>query len=134
MLHSEPIDIGEPLILFSIRKSRRDGRCVYDAARFAWRVKIDNVKHERGYKLVPAHSEGRVVGAFRPTRWMEATGKNFPGKDLRIDPKDDLINCMPGRFGFEGKPAGDVSHRYLGKPVPDRFLGGQNPVRYCEPG
>lgn len=126
---AESIEFMEPTILLSIGKALQDGRSIYDAARFAWRVDLERVQR---YKLALAHAAGIVVGAFRPTQWLPATNKNFPGKELRISPKDDRINCMPGRYGFVGKPAEDVWDLYVNKRVPGDFLGGQAPVRYCE--
>lgn len=129
--HVEITEFKEPTILLSIGKSLKDGRSIYDAARFAWRVNPEKVT--RSYRLVLAHSDGRVVGAYRPTEWLEANHRNFPGPELRMDPQDEFTNWMPGRYGFTGKCAKDVWNFYVGKRVPEKLRRSQNPVRYCKP-
>jgi hypothetical protein len=76
----------------------------------------------RQAQYVLAVMQGLIVDAFEPTKWMEATAKNFPGRD-----------AAPGRIGFEGKPAPDEIHRlYVDKRVPQQFrkTGAANPVKY----
>ena len=108
------------LLLLSIGQTYDEDADIYEITRFAWRLSVENA---RG-RLVLAHSDGVVVGAFRPQRWLEATSRNFPGKG------DD-----PDRWGFVGLEASDVWHDYVGKRVPDRYRprGAANPVRYCDP-
>lgn len=122
----------EPTVLLSIARSLQDGRSVYDATRFAWRVNVGRVGQ---YNLILAHDRGIVRGAFRPIRWLEANGENFPGDDLVMDKKKHpRKNHMPGRYGFVGTCAeAEVREHYVGKRVPDKYLG-QYPVRYCHPG
>ena len=121
---AEPFKVGEPLILISIAKSYEDEeRDIYDAVRYAWRVNATNAKK---FKLVLAHRRGLVVGAFRPTKWMEATKANFP--EMNVE--------MPGRWGFEGLPVEKATAgRYVGKRVPDEYRakGAANPVRIIKP-
>jgi hypothetical protein len=94
----------------------------YDAARFAW--KVDPAKAERA-ELVLAHVQGLVVGVYTPTKWMEATEKNFP--KLKATHKNL-------RWGFEGAEADEgTKNNYMGKRVPDQYALTQNPVRYIPP-
>ena len=118
-----PFEPKEPLILISIAKSYEDaGRTIYDAVRYAWRIKVNNA---RSFRLVLAHRRGLVHGAFRPTKWLEATRENFPG-----------FEDMPGRWGFEGDDVEEeTASLYIGKRVPDEYRakGASNPVRFVEP-
>jgi hypothetical protein len=73
-----------------------------------------NVDRAAEYKLVLAHRRGIVLGAFRPTKWLEATPENFPWLDEPIS----------GRYGFEGKPAEESVRNYYtqsNRRVPDRL-------------
>ncbi len=118
---AEPFEVGEPLILISVGKSyEEEGRDIYSAVRYAWRI---NVTKTKKFNLVLAHRRGLVLGAFRPTKWLEATRANFPGMDID----------MPGRWGFEGKSVEQATASlYIGRRVPDvyRTKGAANPVRY----
>ncbi len=98
------------MILISIGKSyQEEGRSIYDAVRYAWRV---NEKRARRNKLVLAHRQGLVVGAFRPKEWLEATRENFLALDSDI----------PGRWGFVGDPAEEeTASIYVGKRVSDEY-------------
>ena len=114
------IEIMEPLVLISIAVSFHEGCDVYDAVRYAWRVDVEKIGC---YKLVLAHVRGSVKGAFRPTKWLKATGENFP---LMNDIPGRRKNELPGRYGFVGERAeAAVWNRYVGKRVPDRYLGGK---------
>ena len=113
----------EPLILISIGQSFYDETAsIYDAVPAAWRLDIDRAC---GHRLVLAHRQGTVVGAFRPNAWLPALKSHFPwlGEDI------------PERCGFEGEPADDVAALYVGKRVPDmhRTKGAANPVKYVPP-
>jgi hypothetical protein len=114
--------VHEPLILIYIGKARAEDRSVYDSVRAAWRMsKVEAEKR----KLVLAYDGNLVIGAFRPTQWLEANKQNFPF----------LADDMPkGRIGFNGVEAEDpVSRLYLGTcPVP-RKRGEQTPFRYFSP-
>jgi hypothetical protein len=57
---------------------------IYDAVRFAWRG--DPAK-ARDAVLMLAHVKGVVLGAFTPTKWMEATEKNCP-KHVATHPRE----------------------------------------------
>jgi hypothetical protein len=122
---AEPFEAQEPLILISQRTERIEGWGPYDAVRYAWRIDINKA---RRYKLVLSQLHGIVLGAFRPSHWLQATRANFP---LLWVPSDD-----PKRWGFVGEPAESETEKlYLRKRVPDgiRRRGAQAPVRYIDP-
>jgi hypothetical protein len=118
---ADPFEPREPLILISVARSfEEEGRSIYDAVRGVWRISESSVKN---FRLVLAHRNGIVVGAFRPIEWLPATKANFPWLEADV----------PGRFGFVGQPAERaVSNLYVGGRVPDRFRrkGAANPVRF----
>jgi hypothetical protein len=117
---AEPFEAREPLILICIARSyEEEGKSIYDAVRGTWRVSKSNVEKS---KLVLAHRNGIVIGAFRPQKWLPSTKENFPWLDEDI----------PGRFGFVGVPAEEATGRlYINKRVPEEFRlkGAANPVR-----
>lgn len=121
---AQEFEAKEPLILISIAKSyEEEPRDIYDAVRYAWRIKVERA---RRFKLVLAHRRGLVVGAFRPTKWLEATRANFP----RLE-KD-----LPGRWGFKGEAVEQaIENLYIGMRVPDKYRkkGAANPVRFIQP-
>lgn len=93
----------------------------YDAVRFAW--KINPAKAHR-VELVLAHVKGVVIGVYIPTKWMEATKKNFPAHEA---------THKGVRWGFEGVEADEATkNNYLGKRVPNDYPLTQNPVRYID--
>ncbi len=121
---AEPFVVKEPLVLISIGTMYYQRSSVYDAVRCAWKIDVNRA----GQRLVLAHLRGLVVGAFRPTKWLPATIKNFPG----LEDRD-----IPDRWGFVGDPAEDaVWQHYVRKRVPEQYRrrGAANPVRFCEPG
>lgn len=68
------------------------------------------------------HVQGLGVGAFIPSKWLEATTENFPGKEP-----------VPGRFGFIGKDAPeDIQALYSGARTPDSYRkrSASNPIKY----
>jgi hypothetical protein len=108
------------ILLLSI-KVTAENMSVYDAVRFAWRV---DPARAREAELVLAHVKGLVVGAFTPTKWMEATKKNFP---------DHVATHKNVRWGFEGVEAAEATKKnYVGKRVPDQYPLTQNPVLYID--
>ncbi len=114
---AEPFDVGEPLILICINRAFDEGRDIYDATRWAWKIDAERAGQRR---LVLAHNRGLVVGAFRAAKWLPCTIENFPG-----------WIPVPGRYGFIGERAEDeVWNKYVRKRVPQE-LRGQNPIRYC---
>ena len=59
---AEPFEAREPLILISIARSyEEEGRSIYDAVRGVWRISLNRAKN---FRLVLAHRNGLVVGAF----------------------------------------------------------------------
>ena len=120
---AEEFEVLEPLILIYVSRSLAEGRSVYDAVSYAWRVNIANVNQRN---LVLAHDKGMVVGAFRPDNWMKATTENFPTR-----------HTVPGRYGFVGREAErPVWDHYVGKRVPARYRqkgAAAQPIRYCHP-
>ena len=120
---TEEFELDRPLIMITVGRSYfEERRDLYDSVRGIWR--ISKKKAER-YDLVLAQSRGIVLGAFRPTVWVEATRENFPR----------LPNDEPKRCGFIGERASpDVCARYENKRVPERFRarGAANPVRFVE--
>ena len=93
---------------------------IYQAARYAWKVAR---QVWRRAKLVLAHNDGIVIGAFRWDEWIEATSENFPG------------GSSPRSVGFRGGRLREAWNYYVGTRVPDRYRsrGAANPIRYCEP-
>jgi hypothetical protein len=120
---AKPFEVGEPLILISIAKSfDDDSKDILRAVSGFWR--IDPSKAGK-YNLVLAHRRGRVVGAFRPRRWLPATSSNFPWLDTDI----------PYRHGFVGDAADpEISSFYVGKRVPEEYRakGASNPIRFVD--
>ena len=118
----EPLEVKEKLILISITKSFQDENLsIYEAVRCSWRMSFAKAKL---YRLVLAHVNGRVVGAFRVNKWLPSTSEHFPGR------------AVPGRFGFHGEEAEPATwNYYVNKIVPDTFRrrGAASPVRYCDP-
>ncbi|HEX3652167.1 MAG TPA: hypothetical protein VHU18_05010 [Rhizomicrobium sp.] len=107
-------------ILITINRSITEGKSIYDAVRYAW--KIDAKKAQKA-ELVLAVQQGLIVGVFVPERWLEATTANFPG----------TVSDRSGRRGFVGREAPhDISSVYLRRRIPDhmRKPGAANPVRY----
>ena len=106
------------ILLISINQSAAT-RSYYEAVRYAWRLKLDHVL-EAEYVL--AVRQGLIVEAFKPKRWLQATSKNFPGRE-----------SMPDRYGFTGSVAPEaIRDLYVGRRVPNAFRrpGSSNPVRY----
>jgi hypothetical protein len=113
-------EFAHKAVLITINRSLTEGKSMYDAVRYAW--KIDGKKAQKA-EIVLAVQQGMIVGAFVPQRWLEATTTNFPG----------TTSDRPGRRGFVGCEAPpDISAFYLRRRVPDhmRRPGAANPVRY----
>ena len=117
---AEFFTVGEPLILICVNVSFDEGRDIYDATRWAWKIDAERAGQR---SLVLAHNRGLVVAAYGAEKWVPATTDNFPGHP-----------GLPGRWGFIGRPAEDeVWQQYVGKRVPDEYRtkGAANPTRYC---
>jgi len=106
----------DKILLICVNKTA-DERPLYDATRYAWRL---NKSKAKDAEVILAVQQGMIKGAFVAHSWMEAVKDNFP------------VN-IPGRFGFEGKPASDAIKKfYVGKRVPDEYCkqGAANPIKY----
>ena len=123
---SESIKITEPTLILSISVLYPEIEPdIYEVTRYAWRL---NANRAERYKLVLARCGDRIVGAFRPTKWMKATKENFPDKM----PSVEHSGKFEDRWGFEGYCCKADRDLHVGKRVPS-LCSGQNPVRYCEP-
>lgn len=115
-------EVKESLILICIRRCYRGGeKNIYDCTRGTWKMRKDAAKK---HHLVLAHSDGIVLGAYRPKTWQVATKENFPW--LSSDELD--------RIGFIGAEASDVWSHYVGKRIPERYRrpGAAYPIRYVD--
>jgi hypothetical protein len=115
---AEEADFRHKVMLISVNRSGLD-QTLYEATRYAW--KVDPEKANKAELILPT-MHGLIKGAFTKVKWLEATAKNFPGRETR-----------PGRFGFVGKEASNEDKKnYVGKRVPDRYRkpGSSNPIRY----
>ena len=113
-----PLIVNEPLILIFVGKTYDDRGGPYDAVRGVWRMSRANAER---HHLVLAYDGAIVIGAYRPTRWLEATRANFPF----------LAKDLLGRIGFEGKAA-ECWAEYVGKRVPPRRKGDISAFRYLD--
>ena len=122
----EPFKVKECLMLIYIGATYHR-RSVYDAVRSVWPVNVDRAKR---YRLVLAHRNGVVVGAFRPIKWLPATRENFG------DLEDWNDSRLAKRWGFVGEEAEpEILRQYVGKRVPEKYRrkGSRAPVRFCKP-
>ncbi|WP_240549591.1 LEM-3-like GIY-YIG domain-containing protein [Devosia salina] len=115
------------LVLININKleDRYDRRAIYNLVRYCWRVSKERVERA---EYVLAVVRGVVVGAFKPTQWMNATPENFP--DI---PYADGLESH--RIGFVGEEAPraiwDLYAGQRGKRVANPSLKHvQNPIRF----
>lgn len=111
-------------ILINVSRTR-DGRRLYDAVRYAWKL---NPQRAKG-RLILAFDRGLIIGTFIAKEWLEATPENFPGFPIIPD------NKRP-RWGFYGEEASEeVKKVYLRRRLPDdmRKRGIQAPVLYADP-
>lgn len=112
----------EPLILISIGRTVQELE-PYQAVRAAWKMNLEKASQ---FRLILAHSQGTVVGVFRPDKWMTDTAENFPW----------LPDHSACRIGFEGHVAEtEVVDQYIRTRVPDhlRKRGAANPIRFVLP-
>ena len=122
---AEEFVVSERLILISIGRMWNVWG-VYEAVRGLWSMDLKKVSQ---YSLVLAHVRGLVRGAYRPTKWMKGTPKNFPLHDWTNDPEKYLQKVC-----FNGDEADlDVKRRYVGKRVPEKYRSRGNPIRYFNP-
>ncbi|NLX04591.1 MAG: hypothetical protein GXY33_05565 [Phycisphaerae bacterium] len=119
---AKPATFRHKAILISVNRSAVD-RSLYEATRYAWKISRSKA---RQIEVVLSTIQGLIVAAFTPTKWLEATPENFPGRP-----------GLPGRLGFEGREASDeIKNLYVGKRVPAKYRkrGAANPIRYAWPG
>ena len=110
------------VMLVSIGKSLSENKKIYDAARYAW-----DAKKERAEKMeyVIAHQSGKIVGIFKPEKWLFADDEEF----------SDFPEADSKRIGFIGNVAdSEILLEYLNKDIPSEYRpkGASNPVRYIE--
>lgn len=117
------------LVLININKleERFDRKAIYNLVRYCWRISKDRAEKA---EYVLAVVRGVVVGAFKPTRWMNATPENFP--DI---PYAD--GSESHRVGFVGEEApAEIWELYAGqrgKRITSAELKHvQNPVRFWQ--
>jgi hypothetical protein len=115
---AEPATFLHKAILISVNQSAA-GASLYEATRFAWVIAGARATEA---EVILATVHGLVVGAFVADEWLEATARNFPGRE-----------DAPGRLGFVGHEAPpEIQALYVGKRVPDEYRkrGAANPIRY----
>ncbi|MCY4113878.1 MAG: hypothetical protein OXG33_08070 [Chloroflexi bacterium] len=121
MTIAEPFEVREPLLLISIAQTHGEGQDPYHAVQYAWKV---DVERARRCNLVLARVGAKVVGAYRPYEWLEATRENFPSREPHS-----------GRWGFYGREAELAVWQYYRKrQVPAHLRTSRgSPIRYSEP-
>ncbi|NDY73088.1 hypothetical protein DO021_15505 [Desulfobacter hydrogenophilus] len=105
-------------ILISVNRSASEVS-LYEATRYAWRL---NKKKAEFADVILSTLQGLIVGAFVAEEWLDATDKNFPGKEN-----------IPGRYGFTGNEASkEIRDLYVDKRIPDKYRkkGAANPIKY----
>lgn len=118
---AQPAVFKHDALLISVNRSALAQATLYEATRFAW--KISPAKATKA-EVILATVQGVIKGAFVADEWLEATPKNFPGRQE-----------VPGRFGFVGRDAPKaVWQLYVGKRVPDEYrkAGAANPIKYAK--
>jgi hypothetical protein len=107
-------------LLISVNRSVVESlRSLYEATRYAWKISEKNANQA---EVVLATVQGLIKGVFIADQWLEATEKNFPGRD-----------AVPGRFGFVGSEATEsIRSLYMNKRIPEEFRkkGASNPIKY----
>lgn len=114
---------AEKVLLINVNRQATE-RPLYEAVRYAWKI---NLKRASEADVILATRRGIILGAFVADEWLAANAENFPGRLIEGEEPEN-------RYGFVGKPAAnEVSQRYVGKRVPDRFRkqGAANPIRYA---
>lgn len=128
MYKAETIEIKHKALLISVNKSSAE-RNVYDAVRFAWRLKKEEAEKA---EIILATVQGIIKGVFKAEKWLEATEENFPNFRL-LNEDNEISTTRKYRYGFIGKEVPlDLQKYYLGKRLPDiyRKKGASNPVKY----
>lgn len=120
----EVISPKHKLLLLSINRSVADGKAIYEAARYSWKL---NIVRAREVDFVLAHQKGQVVGVFKVDEWLPAEDQSFA---------DRFKNGDAGRWAFVGHAAdSEVLLQYSNKSLPEGFVkrGASNPVRFLDP-
>jgi len=128
MQDQEVVEIDEPTILISINKTV-DERSIYDAVRFAWKIKLEEAEKA---DLIFAVSQGTIRGILIANQWLPATEENFPNFRL-LGEEIYTPSLREKRFGFIGEHApNNFQEKYLGKKIPEKFRkrGASNPIKY----
>lgn len=115
---AKPAEFKHKALLISVNRSATE-ISLYEATRYAWKINVFKAKRA---DVILAIWRGMIIDSFIATEWLEATAKNFPGRE-----------DVPGRYGFVGHEAPDeIKELYKGKRVPDKFRkrGAANPIRY----
>jgi len=110
--------IAHKILLISVNRTAAE-EDLYHATQHAW--KLDPARAAKADYVV-ATVQGLGKGAFEVTEWLEATAKNFPGRD-----------AVEGRYGFIGKQAPEeIVSMYRGAKTPAQYRkrGASNPVKY----
>ena len=127
VMHSEEIikkycaeiaKFNHKALLISVNRSALDAS-LYEATRYAWRLNKNKAEQA---DVILSTMQGLIVGAFVAEQWLEATAKNFPGRET-----------VEGRFGFYGAEAPrEIQELYVGKRIPDEYRkkGASNPIKY----
>jgi len=106
-------------VLISVHRSTTERATLYEATRYAWKISLSRAKKA---EVILSTVRGMIVGAFIADDWLEATSKNFPGRETH-----------PGRNGFVGTEAPrKIQRMYVGKRIPDKYrkTGAANPIKY----
>ena len=115
------------LVAFSIASSIEKRKIIYEAVRYAWRVKINKVQN----RYVLAHIKGLVLAVFEVEQWLKQGTEEFE-TEFKGFPK---VEKIIGRYGFIGRELDknhEVVQAYLGKRLPSVKKGAMSPVRYFE--
>ncbi len=115
---AEEADFQHKVLMITINKTVVE-RSIYDATRFAWKVKL--AKAEKA-EYVLAVIQGMIVGVFEAAEWKVAI-ENFP----------EFHEDRAERYGFVGKEADElIKNMYKRKRVLDKYRkkGAANPIKY----
>ena len=118
------LEVNHHLLCLSIGKAVTEGKEIYDAARYAWRLNVENA---RKAEFIVAHQNNKVIGVFRADEWLPADDPEFQGLSDSID---------PARWGSIGPVVpSEILAMYFGKNMPENFSkrGASNPVHFLTP-
>ena len=118
------LEVNHHLLCLSIGKAVTEEKEIYDAARYAWRLNVENA---RKVEFIVAHQNNKVIGVFRADEWLPADDPEFQGLSDSID---------PARWGSIGSVVpSEILAMYFGKNMPENFSkrGASNPVHFLTP-